>query len=29
VLVKPTRLDPKLEHPPHTKLKERIIRRFL
>jgi hypothetical protein len=29
VLVKPTRLDPKLAYPPHTKLKERIIRRFL
>ena len=29
VLVKPTRLDPKLAYPPYTKLKERIIRRFL
>ena len=29
VLVKPTRLDPKLAYPPYTKLKERIVRRFL
>ena len=29
VLMKPTRLDPKLAYPPYTKLKERIIRRFL
>src|SRR5205823_1659495 len=29
VLAKPTRLDPKLAYPPYTKLKERLIRRFL
>ena len=29
VLVKPTRLDPKFAYPPYTKVKERIIRRFL
>jgi aldehyde dehydrogenase (NAD+) len=29
VLAKPTRLDPKLAYPPYTRLKERLIRRFL
>jgi aldehyde dehydrogenase (NAD+) len=29
VLAKPTRLDPKLACPPYTRLKERLIRRFL
>jgi aldehyde dehydrogenase (NAD+) len=29
VLTKPTRPDPKITYPPYTKLKERIIRRFL
>jgi aldehyde dehydrogenase (NAD+) len=29
VLTKPTRLDPKIPYPPYTKLKERLIRRFL
>lgn len=29
VLAKSTRLDPKLAYPPYTKLKERLIRRFL
>jgi aldehyde dehydrogenase (NAD+) len=29
VLVKSTRLDPKLAYPPYTKVKERLVRRFL
>jgi aldehyde dehydrogenase (NAD+) len=29
VLVKSTRLDPKIAYPPYTKVKERLIRRFL
>jgi aldehyde dehydrogenase (NAD+) len=29
VLVKSTRLDPKIGYPPYTKVKERLIRRFL
>lgn len=29
VLSKPTRPDPKIAYPPYTKLKERLIRRFL
>jgi aldehyde dehydrogenase (NAD+) len=29
VLTKPTRPDPKVAYPPYTKLKERILRRFL
>jgi aldehyde dehydrogenase (NAD+) len=29
VLVKSTRLDPKIGYPPYTKIKERVIRRFL
>jgi aldehyde dehydrogenase (NAD+) len=29
VLTKPTRPDPKIPYPPYTKLKERLIRRFL
>lgn len=29
VLTKPTRPDPKITYPPYTKLKERLIRRFL
>jgi aldehyde dehydrogenase (NAD+) len=29
VLTKPTRPDPKIAYPPYTKVKERLIRRFL
>ena len=29
VLAKPTRIDPKLAYPPYTKVKERLVRRFL
>ena len=29
VLARSTRLDPKLAYPPYTKVKERIVRRFL
>jgi len=29
VLTRPTRIDPKLAYPPYTKVKERLIRRFL
>jgi aldehyde dehydrogenase (NAD+) len=29
VLTKPTRIDPKFAYPPYTKIKERLIRRFL
>ena len=29
VLTKPTRPDPNIAYPPYTKLKERLIRRFL
>ena len=29
VLDRPTRVDPKLAYPPYTKVKERLVRRFL
>lgn len=29
VLTRPTRMDPKLAYPPYTKIKERLVRRFL
>jgi aldehyde dehydrogenase (NAD+) len=29
VLDRPTRIDPKLAYPPYTKVKERLVRRFL